>query len=133
MSKRRTRKSMTVRAAELSIAVPAVIAHRVTRMAQVGTSHSVRDRKEFYRMSTEKIAAFNESWNAMAFQAVRANQQMVMSFMQSFWFPWGSAKSSTKSTSLRKLTNAAQSILEKGLVPIHRRVISNSKRLRRVK
>jgi hypothetical protein len=32
-------------------------------------------------MSAEKLAAFNESWNAMARQAFRANQQLAMSFM----------------------------------------------------
>jgi hypothetical protein len=63
---RRT-KSFALQAAELAVAVPQVVAHRVTRTVTGGTSPPARDGKEFHhRVGAEKFAAFNESWNAMA-------------------------------------------------------------------
>ena len=96
MSSRRTRKPkpFAAQAAELAMAVPQVIAHRVTRMAIAGPAPVARDRREFQRMSAEELAAFNESWNAMAQQALCANQQLAMSFMQALWLPWAAPKAS---------------------------------------
>jgi hypothetical protein len=132
MSYRRTRKpkQLAVQAAELAVAVPQIIAHRVTRMAIAGTSPSARDRKEFYRMGAEKIMAFNECWNAMALQAFRANQQLALSFMQSLWFPWASPQTSLRTAS-KQLGNAALGVAGKGMAPVHRRAVANAKRLGR--
>ena len=68
MATRRTRKTPSIarQAAELAVAVPQVIAHRLTRLALAGPAPSARDRREFQRMGAEKAAAFAESWNAMA-------------------------------------------------------------------
>jgi len=97
-----------------------------------GASPSARDRKEFHRMGAEKVAALTESWNAMAVQTFRANQQLLIAYMQSLWFPWLSPKSSAKSAS-SQLSNAALGILGKGMTPIRRRVVANAKRLGRTK
>lgn len=134
MSYLRTRKPMqlAVQAAELAVAVPQVIAHRVTRMAIAGSSPSARDRKEFYRMGTEKVTAFNEVWNSMALQVFRANQQLALSFMQSLWFPWASPKTSFRKTS-KQLRNVALGIADKSMAPAHRRAVANAKRLGRTK
>ena len=130
MSYRRTRKPkpLAAQAAELAVAVPQVVAHRVTRMAIAGVSPSARDRKEFQRMGAEKVAAFSESWNAMALQALRANQQFALSFMQSLLFPWATPKSAS-----RQVSNAALGIVSKGMAPVHRRAVANAKRLGRTK
>jgi hypothetical protein len=130
--RRRKFKPLAVQAAELAFAVPQVIAHRATRMAMAGASPSARDRKEFRRMGTEKVAALTESWNAMAVQTFLANQQLAISCMQSFWFPWRSPKASAKSAS-RRLSNAALGILGEGMAPIHRRAVANARRLGRPK
>ena len=134
MTKRRSRKSkpLAVQAAELAVAVPQVIAHRVTRMAIAGTSPSARDRREFHRMGAEKVAAFNESCNAMVLQVFRINQQLALSYMQSLWFPWARPGSSVQSVS-RQLTGAASGILGEGMAPVHRRAVANAKRLGRTK
>jgi len=129
---RRKSKPLAVQAAELAFAVPQVIAHRATRMAMAGASPSARDRKEFRRMGTEKVAALTESWNAMAVEAFLANQQLAISYMQSLWFPWLSPKSSAKSAS-RRLSNAALGILGEGMAPIHRRAVANARRLGRTR
>ena len=134
MSYRRTRKPMQLaaQAAELAVAVPQVITHRVTRMAIAGPSPSARDRKEFHRMGTEKVTAFNEVWNAMTLHAFRANQQLALSFMQSLWFPWASPKTSFRKAS-KQLSNAALGIAGKSMAPAHRRAVANAKRLGRTK
>ena len=80
-------------------------------------------------MGSEKIAAFNEAWTAMAFEAVRANQQLTLSFMQSLWFPWKARRKSAA----RQLSDATLGILGKGMAPIRRRAVANAKRLRRTR
>jgi len=83
-------------------------------------------------MGAEKIAAFSQSWNAMVFEAFRANQALAVSFMVSLWFPWMRSKPSARSVS-RRLSNATLDILGKGMAPIRRRAAANAKRLARIK
>ena len=115
-------------AAQLAFAVPQVVAHRVARMALASPVLSVRDRKEFQRMGTEKTAAFMESWNAMAVQALRANQALTMSFARSFW-----SSSLTAGAVATQLQSAALGVLGKGMAPVRRRAVANSKRLARTR
>ena len=124
MPKRRSRKSLAAQAIDLGFAVPQVIAHRTARMAAAGARPSARDRREFHRMGTEKILAFNEAWSAMAMQAFVENQKLALSF----WFPWAPAKSVSK-----QMNTAALNILGKGVAPIRRRAVANAKRLGRAK
>lgn len=126
----RKSKSLAAQAFELGIAAPQVIAHRVARMARAGTSLSARDRAEFHRMGTEKIAAVNQAWTAMATQALLENQRISLTFMQSLWFPWMTTTPTAKSVS-RQLNRAAVAILGKGLAPVRRRAVANAKRLGR--
>ena len=83
-------------------------------------------------MGTEKLAACTESLAAMAAQTVVENQQLALYFMSAFWNPWKSPKLSGASVS-KRLNKAGQSILAKGLVPVHRRAVANAKRLARTK
>ena len=130
MATRRSRKlpSLAAESLKLGVAVPQVIAHRLARMALAGGSPSARDRAELQRMGLEKVLAANEAWNAMAVQAFVENQRLALSLVQSFWFPW--ARRPSASTQLR---NAAVSVLGKGMAPIRRRAVANSKRLGRTK
>ena len=79
-------------------------------------------------MGTEKIAAANEAWNAMAVQAFLENQKLALSFMQSLWFPWIRRKSASS-----QLSNAYLGVLGKGMAPLRRRAVANAKRLGRTK
>jgi hypothetical protein len=130
--RRRKSKSLAAQTIELGVAVPQVIALRAARIAAAGASPSARDRKEFYRMGAEKIAAVNEAWNAMAVQAFWANQKLAVSFLQSLWFPWTRPNFSAKPAS-RRLTRAGLEVLGKGMAPIRRRAVSNAKRLGRTR
>ena len=81
---------------ELGVAAPRVIAHRMAAC----------DAAEFQRMYTEKIAAANEAWAAMAAQALLENP----------WLPSSAA---------------AMRVLARGMAPIRRRAVANAKRLTR--
>lgn len=128
----RKTKSIVTKAAELSMAVPQVVAHRVARMVMAGSSPSERDRKEFKLMVAEKNTAFSQSWQAMATQAMLANQTLALAMLRTAWTPasWGKPAAT-------KLANQAQGaalgILNKGLSPVHRKAVANAKRLARKK
>jgi hypothetical protein len=131
---RRKRKatSLVVKVAELAIAVPQVVAHRLTRMAVAGPVLSQRDRKEFKRMSAEKAEAFSESWNAMAMQALHANQALAASIFRSFWSQTLRGLPSSGAVNAR-LQGIALDVVGKGLSPVHRKAVANAKRLARTK
>ena len=130
--RRRANRSLAVKAAELAFAVPQVVAHRVTRMATSGPKLSARDRKEFELMVAEKNAAFGESWNAMAVQAVLANQALAASFFRAL-LDVARGKTPSAARSATQLQRAALGVLGKGFAPVHRKAVANAKRLRRTK
>ena len=132
MPRSRKTASLARQSAELASAVPQVVAHRVARMALAGAAPSERDRKEFQRMVDEKNAAFGESWNAMAQQALRVQQALAASLVSSFWqVSMGrQASGGTVVAQLqKKAVSGAMSVLGHGMAPVHRRAVANAKRL----
>ena len=116
----------TRQAIELALAVPVVVSHRMSRLAASAPTPSARDRREFERMSAEKVAAFYESWNAMWMAASSAYLRA--------WFsctPWTPFTSSASNRSRQR--NAALGVLTAGLAPVHRRAVANARRLGRVR
>ena len=134
MPSRSTHKSQSVakKTAELAIAVPQVVAHRMTRMAMSGPKLSERDRKEFELMVAEKKTAFAEAWQAMATQSVRANQALAASLLRSIWSPSPKGRP-TAGKVVAQVQNAALGVFSKGLAPVHRKAVANAKRLARTK
>lgn len=135
MPQRRARKttSLLIKAAQLAVAVPQVVAHRVTRMAIAGPAPSARDRKEFELMSAEKTAAFTESWAAMATQAMRANQAMAGTILRAFWSPLTPGKLPSARAMADFWQGAALDVLGKGVSPVHRTATANARRLARTR
>ncbi len=131
----RTRKSQSIatKTAELAVAVPQVVAHRVTRMAIAGPTPSARDRKEFERMVAEKKVAFTQAWQAMASEAVLANQALAQSALRTIWTPTNWGKPAVADEFARQMQGATLGVLGKGLAPVHRKAVSNAKRLARTK
>jgi hypothetical protein len=117
--------------AQLAFVAPQVVAHRMLRMANAGSSPTARDQREFQRMGAEKTAAFIESWNAMAMEAFRVNQALTTSLLHSFWRGW--LRSTPSAGSAAQWHNASLRILGKGMDPVHRRAVANAKRLARAK
>jgi hypothetical protein len=130
MPGRRRKKPVPVQVAELAMAVPVVVAHRVARMALAGPSPSLRDRREFGRMTAEKIAAFHESWNAMILASFYASQQAATTLVQQMWMPWSVARTRGTAGAVRR---TALRVLGKGIAPVHRRAVANARRLGRAK
>nr|MDQ3040410.1 hypothetical protein [Pseudomonadota bacterium] len=62
---------------ETLIAAPQVVAHRTARMVTSGPVPSSSDSREFQAMGDEKVAAFSESWQAMASQAITSQMQIA--------------------------------------------------------
>ena len=114
------------------MAVPQVVAHRVTRMALAGPNISDRDRKEFKMMVDEKHAAFAQAWSDMSLQVLRANQALATSMLRCFLSPFSHKNPSAASVSAQ-VQNAVVGVLGKGLAPIHRKAVSNAKRLAKTK
>ena len=125
---RRTQR-LNQQVTELAWAVPQVVNERMTRMMFAGPQPSANDQREFHMMGQEKVSAFCESWMAMSQQMVRAQQELYLSWLNSFTrFPanaWTPAK----------MTQAAQSatlgVLGAGMAPVHSRAVSNARRLRK--
>jgi hypothetical protein len=134
MLSRRRRKSLSLlaKSAEIAIAAPQVIAHRVARMVLAGPTLSARDRKEFHLMFAEKMAGFGEAWSAMVLQTIRANQTVAVALFRAFWVPSLRRRASTTAVAAQ-LQGAALDILGKGLAPVHRKAVANAKRLARTK
>jgi len=131
--RRRSRSSRTLatRTAELAWAVPQVVGHRLAGMADASAFKTARGRKDLVRMVAEKQAAFAESWQAMATEALRSQRSFAAAL----------ARAATPSPARRKgsgaialhleLQRAALAILGQGLAPVHRRAVANAKRLGR--
>ena len=122
MSSTRKARSLVTQTAELALA---------------GATPSARDRKEFHLMGAEKVAAFQESWMAMAMQAWRAQMQMQTqlwtSAMQAMWMPWSRPASFGGGSALAQWQKATLGILGQGMAPVHRRAVGNAKRLGRTR
>ena len=130
MTTRPPRRSRSVanQSTALAMAVPQVVAHRMLRLVAAGPTPSQRDRDEFKLMSDEKVAAFQESWAAMAGHTYQLQQQMALQMMKAFWSPWTQRAPTLRSVE-RQWTQASMGMLGKGMEPISRRAIANAKRL----
>lgn len=120
---------LATQAAEIAVAAPQVIAMRTARMAMAGTNPSAKDQREFYQMGAEKVEAFSEAWMAMTMQMWKAQQEFMFMWMRSFNPYFGSGLSFEQSS--KHLEAATLNVLSKGISPVHKRVVSNAKRLSR--
>lgn len=127
-----SRRKINQQSLALALAVPQVVAHRVGRIAQAGPTLSARDRREFTQMGAEKVAAFYESWAAMAAAGVRAQQSMGLAMMRNAALvPWGLARPASLMPSANTLAAHATRVMAQGLAPVHKRAVGNAKRLGR--
>jgi hypothetical protein len=149
--KRRRAPGSLLKAAELAIAAPQVVAIRTARMLAAGPNPNARDRAEFSKMGTEKVQAFWESMFAMGRQVAKTNQeytsQAVRQWMGVWTNPWWLAASPFKSRGIATFPRwrgslgptrgqrqrAMSKLIEHGLTPVHKRATANARRLSRVK
>lgn len=124
-------RSLAAQAAELALAVPQVVAHRMTRIALSGPKLTPRDRKEFELMLAEKKDAFGDSWKAMATQTAKSQRILAETYFKSMLsMSLGGRPSAVPAAALHR---AALEVLGKGMAPLHRKAVANAKRLGRIK
>jgi hypothetical protein len=116
MPARNTSPFLSRQTAELALAVPQVVTHRMLRMAMAGPLPNARDRREFQAMGREKVNAFWQSWFAMGWAVTQAWQQGCMAMLQG------------APVALLDVGG----VLSKGLAPVHRQATANARRLARV-
>ena len=104
----------------MAVAVPQVVAHRLTRLALAGAAPNARDRREFTRMGAEKVAAFQQSWWNMGVAALAAQQRAALAML-----------SGNPARVARALASASTDVAARGLAPVSRRATANAKRLRK--
>lgn len=107
-------------ATRMAVAVPQVVAHRLTRLALAGAAPNARDRREFTRMGAEKVAAFQQSWWNMGVAALAAQQRAALAML-----------SGNPARVARALASAGTDVAARGLAPVSRRATANAKRLRK--
>jgi hypothetical protein len=129
MPNRRSPRSSSAagKLAELSLAAPQVVAHRLTRMALAGPVLSSRDRKEFTGMVHEKQLAFSQGLMGAWLEVARVNQAMLLSAMTSLWTP--KSPLARARTSARQMNSGMNTVADKFLAPVHRKAVSNARRL----
>lgn len=120
MPKRRRSHALsnTTKLLQLGTAVPQVVAHRLSRMAVAGHRPNARDQREFNGMIMEKQVAFMQACMGMATATLQ---------MQQRW--WLSALGGRRPS----LQGSMDAIAARGIAPYHRKAVSNSKRLARVR
>jgi len=124
---RRNLVRLGTQSAQVALAVPQVVGHRVTRMMNAGPVPNTRDMREFSRMSAEKTTAFAQSWFAIGMEMMRANQRLALTMMGSWFSVTGLGRHS------QQMQSAALGIAVKGIAPVHRTVVANAKRLASLK
>jgi hypothetical protein len=129
----RSARTLHAQAAELAWAVPQVVAHRLARIAGAGLKPTLRDRKEFARMVAEKHDAFGESWQAMAWQALHAQQEFTAALARAALAAPSPRRKNAAHALAQQLHRSALAVAGKGLAPVHRRAVANAKRLGRTK
>jgi hypothetical protein len=134
METRRARKSrsLAAKSIELAVTAPQVIAHRIARLTLAGPVISDRDRREFLLMVNEKHAAFAQAWAGMAMQGFHSGQALMASTLRCTFTPFSYRMPSAASIAAQ-LQTAAIGMLSRGLAPIHRKAVSNARRLGKTK
>lgn len=115
--RRQPRTSSLVKLAELGIAAPQVVGHRLTRMATAGPVLSPRDQREFAEMVWEKQRAFTQAYMGMLSAA--------FVFQQRWWLSMLTGRTPSWNT-------AAHQMFSRALTPVHRKATSNARRLGRI-
>jgi hypothetical protein len=114
------------KSAEIAWASPQVVALRTLQMMTADWPPSPRDQSEFARMGSEKVDAFQASWQAMSEQAARTHAALAADWWRCTAWPW-------QAIDVGALQNAALAILDQGIAPVHAEATGNLQRLSRRK
>lgn len=128
--RRSAASSLAAKAAELYVAAPQVVAHRLARIVRAGSAPSARDRQEFARMGTEKVTAFYQSWAAMWAQAMQAQWQLAQAW-SALPMKIAMGRRAPLHGPLGESRRAMTGVLSAGMAPVHAKAVANARRLSR--
>ncbi|CAA6822988.1 MAG: Unknown protein [uncultured Thiotrichaceae bacterium] len=123
-------KKLMKQTADLIVASPQVITHRINQMALAPFTLSPVAMQEIYTMTTEKVLATQQSWLAMSTEITTLNQRYINSMLSSFWTPW--AKQPSDTISALDYQRESLRALNKGVAPIRDTAVSNAERLKSI-
>lgn len=123
------------RATATALASAEVIARRTTRMATMGSTPTAADRYEWQRMVDEKIAATDESTQAMGRQVAAWMQSSAWPWLALAWLPartlLGPPRAPTGLPDGAAMWRESAALATAGLAPFQRRATANARRLRK--
>jgi hypothetical protein len=125
--------SALIKAFELSIAAPQVIALRSLMLLSPATAGSTKTQREAVRMGAEKLQAWQESMTAMGLQMQRVQQEWAVRAMQQFWSMWLTPWQLPTAPRAPEVQRQVARVVHSALVPVHRRATANARRLTRRK
>ena len=119
----RAAKSLGNQLVELGTVAPRVVGRRLDRIAQSGPVPSASDQAEMARMSSEKLQASYEAWEAMSRYSMGLASAYSTS-LWSMWMPWA-----LPTRPLPSAPDMMMNIAGAGLRPYLRIAKANDKRL----
>lgn len=114
---------------EISVFAPQVIVFRLARFALAGSQPSQDTQQEYQLMWTEKTAAFQEVWVNIFYESMRYQGKMIIISNKSWWYNAHPLTPDNLWKVTQKTQKAGTKALNKSLKPVHKRVVSNAKRL----
>lgn len=120
---RRRASALAYKTADLAVGVPAVMTHRLTRLALSGLNPNTADQIEFLRMFQEKPVAFAQAGMAWCWNLWLWQQQAMWGWVLGDWQPhrWMGQGTAFQANALR--------LMDETLHPVHQRVRANARRL----
>lgn len=113
---------------DMGYSAPQVMHKRLFMLANQKPFDNAKEMGEIERMVGEKTLAFFESWQNMGLQTWIA-QQNIGQLMFDNWLKLSFGKPIAYDQIFYQINFETLKILEKGMYPIHRRVLANAKRL----
>lgn len=108
---------------------PHIMQKRITMLMQQNAFNDSKTLHEAEQMVSEKAMAFVESWQNMGWQTLIA-QQHIGNLLFDNWLKIAFGKPIAVDQFFYQVNLETLKILEKGMYPIHRRVVANAKRLK---
>ena len=113
---------------DVGMKAPQVMHKRLSMLAQQNPFSNHKEVREIEQMVNEKAMAFVESWQDMGMQTLIA-QQHINELLFDNWLKALFGKPIAYDQLFYQINLETLKILEKGMSPIHRRVVANAKRL----
>ncbi|RMX08629.1 hypothetical protein D8I35_06070 [Corticibacter populi] len=107
------------------------MAYRLGKMAHAMAHPHDADAVELNQMIVEKQVAFWQAWTAMGLHGMSAAQNFSQQWLRWSCMPWTSPAALTPLALTGQLQASLLEMATKGLAPVRRKAVANSRRLAR--